>query len=178
MDQTATSKVTTDSSASAATNQPALPENRAKTRIAIGLVHLETSDEIRNAFPVMQQLRPHLANDADMLTRIQRMQQSDGYRLLAAVHDDQVVALAGYRIQENLIYGRFLYVDDLVTLDAERGGRLGARLLDEARRIARTNQCNKLVLDTGLANCLAQRFYFRQGLLSMALHFSETLTPA
>ncbi|TCT87714.1 hypothetical protein EDC48_11182 [Gibbsiella quercinecans] len=26
------------------------------------------------------------------------------------------MGLAGYRIQENLLYGRFLYLDDLVTV--------------------------------------------------------------
>lgn len=151
-----------------------IEENAAAVRLA----HLETAEQLRSAFPVMQQLRPHLQSETDMVARIQRMRQSDGYRLLAAERGGQVLALAGYRIQENLIYGRFLYVDDLITLDTARSARLGARLLDEAKAIARSQHCNRLVLDTGLANCLAQRFYFRQGLLSTALHFSEILTPA
>lgn len=37
-------------------------------------------------------------------------------RLLAGWQSQQVLGLAGYRIQENLLYGRFLYLDDLVTV--------------------------------------------------------------
>ncbi|MCJ9714285.1 GNAT family N-acetyltransferase, partial [Bordetella hinzii] len=39
----------------------------------------------------------------------------------------------------------------------------------------RREDCAQLVLDTGLGNALAQRFYFRQGLLSAALHFRQAL---
>jgi len=138
------------------------------------LRHAETDDELRACFPVMHQLRPHLADDADMLARLRRM-RADGYRLLAAWQDGQPIALAGYRLQENLIYGRFLYVDDLVVTQAQRGGRWGERLLAETERIARDAGCARLVLDTGLANALAQRFYFRQGLLTGAIRFGKSL---
>lgn len=33
-----------------------------------------------------------------------------------------------------------------------------------------------LVLDTALANAFAQRFYFREGLLTRGLHFSQELS--
>jgi len=36
----------------------------------------------------------------------------------------------------------------------------------------------RLVLDTGLANALAQRFYFRQGLLTSSMRFGKPITPA
>lgn len=71
-----------------------------------------------------------------------------------------------------MIHGRFLYVDDLVT-DAEgRGQRHGERLLQALRELGRAEGCQQLVLDTALANALAQRFYFRSGLLARGLHFS------
>ncbi len=136
------------------------------------LTHLENADQIRSAFPVMQQLRPHLNDADDLLERVQRMQKRAGYRILAVLDATNVIALAGYRLQENLIYGPFLYVDDLVTLDTERGQRCGARLLTALQDIARDAKCARLVLDTGIGNSLAQRFYFRQGLLGHGMHFS------
>ena len=139
------------------------------------LAHLENETQIRAAFAVMQQLRPHLANADDMLERVQRMQQNAGYRMLAIWNNTDVIAIAGYRLQESLIYGPFLYVDDLITLDTARGQRCGARLLQALQNIGTDAGCTRLVLDTGLANSLAQRFYFRQGLLSTALHFGMTL---
>ena len=81
------------------------------------------------------------------------------YRLLGAWRGDEPLALAGYRLDENLIYGSFLYVDDLVTHESSRGRNLGARLLDALTESARRAGCAKLVLDTGLSNALAQRLF-------------------
>jgi GNAT superfamily N-acetyltransferase len=105
-------------------------------------------------------------------------QAESGYQLLAAWLGDKVMGLAGYRIQENLLYGRFVYVDDLVVHHKARSQRLGERLLDAVRDEARPVGCTHLLLDTGLANALAQRFYFRQGLLATGLHFGQPLKTA
>jgi len=83
------------------------------------------------------------------------------------------MALAGYRLQESLLYGRFIYVDDLVARTRSQG--LGSKLMNALRDEARKLGCDHLVLDTGLGNSLAQRFYFRQGFLSKGLHFSQAL---
>ncbi len=138
------------------------------------LRHADTPGELRACFPVMQELRPHLRDEADFLARIER-QRAEGYRLMAAWHGGRPVALSGYRVQENLIYGRFLYVDDLIAAAHSRGHRWGARLLDEMEVIARAHGCVRLVLDTALSNALAQRFYFRQGMLTGAMRFAKPL---
>ena len=138
------------------------------------LHHIETEDELRACLPLMRELRPHLMDADDFTARIRRM-RDQSYRLLAGNDGGKPVALAGYRFQENLIYGRFLYVDDLVVDGTRRGGRRGARQLQPLDGKAREAGCARLVLDTGLANSLAQRFYFRQGLLSQGLHFSKNL---
>ncbi|WP_420211614.1 GNAT family N-acetyltransferase [Burkholderia aenigmatica] len=143
-------------------------------------IHLKravTDEDYRSAFDVMRELRPHLT-DADGFVRQMRRQAEQGYVLLTARHaspDDAVVALAGYRHLENTVYGRFVYVDDLVTTEHARGQRLGERLLDAVRDDARQHGCMYLILDTGLSNALAQRFYFRQGMLSRGMHFSQSL---
>ncbi|HZT87543.1 MAG TPA: GNAT family N-acetyltransferase [Stellaceae bacterium] len=143
---------------------------------AVALRHVETDAEVAACFPVMRQLRPHLANAAELVERVRR-QRGDGYRLLAAWRGETPVALAGYRVQETLIRGRFLYVDDLVTTEAERGNGHGAKLLDAAGEEGRRLGCSSLVLDTGLDNVLAHRFYYRQGMLARALRFSRDIPP-
>lgn len=143
---------------------------------AIKLTHLESDSQILAAFSVMQQLRPHLIRADDFLDRVRRMQKTDDYRILAILNNTDVIAIAGYRIQENLIHGRFLYVDDLVTLDTARGQGCGAKLLQALKVIGIEAGCTRLSLDTGLSNSLAQRFYFRQDLLSTGLHFGMPLS--
>lgn len=141
------------------------------------LRHADTQEALRACYAVMKQLRPHLQSEAEFLERVAR-QAAEGYRVLAEWQGDQPVALAGYRLQENLVYGKFLYVDDLITTEAARGSRCGARLLDALSDIAAQSGCVRLTLDTGLANALAQRFYFRQGLLTSSMRFGKSITPA
>lgn len=141
---------------------------------------VESDEDYRASFAVMHALRPHLA-DAASFAQQARRQAAQGYRLLAAWESGQdgqggrVQALAGYRLQENLLYGRFLYVDDLVTAADARGRGLGAALIDALRTEAREQACAHLVLDTALANSLGQRFYYRQGLLAAGMHFRQSL---
>ena len=140
------------------------------------LRHAESEAEIAAAFPVMRLLRPHVGDAEELVARVAR-QRAEGYRLLAAWRGDAVVGLAGYRVQENLIHGRFLYVDDLVTAEASRRLGLGGTLLDAAAAEGRRLGCRRLVLDTALDNVLAHRFYYRQGMLARALRFSREIGP-
>ncbi|MGH7095109.1 MAG: GNAT family N-acetyltransferase, partial [Stellaceae bacterium] len=117
-----------------------------------------------------------LASADELVARVRR-QRDAGYRLLGVWRGAVPVALAGYRFEENLIHGRFVYVDDLVTAAEERGNGHGARLLDAVAAIGRDAGCGRLVLDTALDNVLAHRFYYRQGLLARALRFSRPVEP-
>lgn len=135
---------------------------------------VETEQELRACYPLMKELRPQLASEDAFVAQVLRQRAQD-YHILAVWQDDEVVALAGYRYQENTVYGRFLYVDDLVTAERHRGHRWGALLLGKLTVFAEQAQCARLVLDTGLTNVLAQRFYFREGLLPGALRFGKVL---
>lgn len=133
----------------------------------------ETNDEIRACFLVMTQLRPHLAAE-EFVLRIRRQQES-GYRLAWLDADGRVTAVAGFRLLENLAWGRFLYVDDLVTDGETRsrghGERLFAWLVAEAGR----NGCGELHLDSGVQRFGAHRFYLRHGMDITSHHFGMTV---
>jgi GNAT superfamily N-acetyltransferase len=135
---------------------------------------IDSDQDYQASFNVMRELRPHLTDAAAFAAQARR-QAGQGYRLLAAWQDQEVKGLAGYRIQENLIYGRFLYVDDLVAASDARSQGLGGKLIDALREEARRQGCAHFVLDTALANALGQRFYFRNGLLARGMHFCQPL---
>ena len=143
-------------------------------RSQIEIRHIESDVDLEASFSVMKELRPHLSDPATYAAQIAR-QRAQGYRLLAAWRDDAIVGLAGYRLQDNLIYGRFIYVDDLVVTASLHRGGLGEGLLQAARQQAVALHCKHFVLDTGLHMAPAQRFYFRQGLLAKGMHFVEAL---
>ncbi len=121
----------------------------------------------------MVQLRPHLER-GEFMTRVQR-QMADGYRLAYLRTDNSVKAVAGYRVTENLAWGRFLYVDDLVTDQAARSQGYGKAMLAWLAGHARQNGCAQLHLDSGAQRKDAHRFYLREGMENAGFHFSVKL---
>ena len=75
--------------------------------------HVHTDEEIAACYDVMAELRPHVAR-ADFLPAVHAMRKG-GLRLACIRENGRVVAVAGYRIANNLFCGKHLYVDDLVT---------------------------------------------------------------
>lgn len=130
---------------------------------------VQTDEEILRCHAVMAQLRPHVPVDG-FVARIRRM-QSTGFHLAFLADEGTVRAVAGYRILDQLVSGRVLYVDDLVTDDAERSTGHGAALLTWLRERAREEGCEYLELDSGVHRAGAHRFYFRHGLSIIAYHF-------
>lgn len=123
----------------------------------------------------MKELAPHLADPKAFCEQLRR-QHEENYRLLAACGaDGTILGLAGYRAQTNTLYGRFIYLDDLVVTSRLQRSGIGADLLNKVREIARQACCAHFVLDTGLHMPLAQRLYFRNGLLAKGMHFVESL---
>src|SRR5262249_46342507 len=122
--------------------------------IASDLQLASSRDDLMACYPVVAELRPFLKDAVDWYERAIAMAEA-GYRVLAAWRQDRVVAVAGYRVMENLIHGRFLYVDDLVTAFGHRGEGVGASLLEELARIGIKERCSRLVLDTAATNANA-----------------------
>lgn len=85
----------------------------------------KTDTEIAACYPVLRELRPHIT-ESEFLSRV-RAQEKGGYLLAFVQEASGPVAVAGFRIGENLAWGRFLYVDDLVTHPTFRSKAMGPR---------------------------------------------------
>lgn len=134
-----------------------------------------TDTQISACYPIMRELRPQITQ-AQFLSRV-RSQEAAGYRLACVQADAVPVAVAGFRVAENLAWGRFLYVDDLVTLPAYRSQGHGARLLAWLRAYAAQQGCRQLHLDSGMQRKDAHRFYEREGMTRAGFHYSEIIAP-
>jgi len=132
-----------------------------------------TDAEISACYPVMRELRPHL-EQAEFLVRVRNLQHA-GYRLAFMQQPEGVVAVAGFWIRENLAWGRFMYVDDLVTLASHRSQGIGSRILAWLREYAIQEGCQQLHLDSGGQRKEAHRFYEREGVAVFGYHFAEKL---
>lgn len=128
---------------------------------------------LRAAWPVVAQLRPHLDEDGFVAQALR--QQADGWRATVLVGDGVVRAFAGWRVQEMLAHGRFLYVDDLVTDTRARSAGHGKALLDWLKAQARQLGCDSLQLDSGTQRVDAHAFYLRERLRITSFHFKGGL---
>jgi GNAT superfamily N-acetyltransferase len=134
-----------------------------------------TSDEeILATRDVMRQLQPNVPFD-EYLAVVKRMQQTEGYQLVALHDAGEVRAVAGYRIMELLHYGRIMYLDDLNTDERHRSKGYGKALLDWLKAEARAQGCGHLHLDSGVQRAQTHRFYFREGLAVNCFHFHMPL---
>ena len=137
--------------------------------------HVETDEAIADCYDVMAELRPHVSR-AEFLQKVRAM-QADGLRLACIREGGRVVAVAGYRISSNLFCGKHLYVDDLVTAEAERSKGHGKALLAWLRALAVENDCDIFHLDSGVQRKRAHQFYLRERMELSSYHFSERLKP-
>ncbi|HYW91695.1 MAG TPA: GNAT family N-acetyltransferase [Gammaproteobacteria bacterium] len=138
---------------------------------------VQRDEDIRRCHAVMRQLRPHLREAERFLARVREQMQA-GYRLACLeAPDGPVIAVAGFRTSENLAWGRFLYVDDLVVDEAWRSAGHGGRMLEWLKRQAAAQGCAQLHLDSGVQRPDAHRFYQREGLMLSSYHFQIALGP-
>jgi GNAT superfamily N-acetyltransferase len=138
-------------------------------------IQLVTSDtQIFKCFSVLSQLRPHLKQE-DFLTQVQRQQQQ-GYQVAFSERDEQVIAVAGFRISECLAWGQHLYVYDLVVGAAERSQGHGQQLFEWLIDFAKLHHCQQLHLDSGVQRFAAHRFYLQQRMHISSHHFSLLLS--
>lgn len=136
---------------------------------------LASDDDIALAYPVVQQLRPHL-DRGDLIGAVNR-QRREGFRCAGLFVEGVCLGFAGFRIQHMLAHGRILYVDDLVTEQNEHGSGYGTRLIKWLIGLARAEGCDSLQLDSGCHRTEAHAFYFRRGLRIKSFHFSIALHP-
>ncbi len=126
--------------------------------------------QVADCYPVMSQLRPHL--DKDTFQQKVTRQIENGYQLVYLVDHKNIQAVAGYRIGNSLAWGKFLYIEDLVTDQDSRSKGYGKKLLDWLLNEAKQQQCDQLHLDSGMQRVDAHRFYERENLVFSSKHFT------
>ena len=130
--------------------------------------------EVRSCWPAFQELRPHLRSEEELVERWRAQGHEDLVRFLDGLvaEGDRVSAAAVYRLIRTLAWGRILYVDDLVALQASHRRGLGTALLKYLQGEARRLGCDAVHLDTGYHRHLAHRAYLRNGFRIDCLHLS------
>ena len=133
----------------------------------------ESDIEIGSCYPVMKELRPNI-DQSDFIEKI-RVQMHEQYRLAYLESDSVVTTVAGFRTGHNLAWGKYMYIDDLVTAKNSQGKGFGRRLLSWLISNAEDMNCNQVHLDSGTQRNKAHRFYLGTGFDIKSFHFSKEL---
>lgn len=129
-------------------------------------------DWLVRAETVHRQLRPDLP--ADYVGRLRAVFMNGG-RLAVAAEDGAVRAVTLWRLIENTYEGRRLYVDDLVTDEAQRSRGFGKVMLDWLQAKAMQLGCDVIALDSGVQRAGAHKFYFREGMFVPSFCFRKVI---
>ncbi len=129
-----------------------------------------TDDEILATYAVMSQLRPHI-QESDYLRLVKSQQAEVGFQLAALTEDGRIICVAGFRLCRSLGWGKYLYVDDLVTDEERRSTGAGKAMFDWLVAYARSQQCDELRLDSAVERHEAHRFYLRERMDIACFHF-------
>src|SRR5262245_1378045 len=97
----------------------------------------------------MVELRPHLDRDT-FLAQCARQRAQAGYQIAFVETEVTIRSVAGFRMSEALAWGRYLYVDDLVTRQVDHGKGYGRVLMEWMIGYARANNCDSFHLDSGV----------------------------
>lgn len=131
--------------------------------------------ETASAFAALSVLRPKLQDINSFVEQVNHVQRKQGYRLFGIFEDgiNNAVAVCGFREEMNLVSGRHMHIDDLVTLPQYRKNGYGTRLLSEIQNIARQEGISQIHIDSNVGGerTTAHRIYFQHGFEIGAYHF-------
>ncbi len=122
----------------------------------------ESDSEIRACHAIVRELREHVSVD-ELVQHVVDGRES-GFRLAFARSDGEIVAAAGFRVGRSLAWGKFVYVDDLVVRESDRGKGFGGALLDWIVEFAKSLDCQQVCLDSGAQRFQTHRFYLKHGM--------------
>ena len=114
-----------------------------------------TEPELKQIFPIINQLRPHL-NFEEYFKIVKNM---PAYQIFCLFKNEEVVSYIGFAKMLNLYYGNHIWVYDLVTDKTKQGQGYGKILLSYVEKYAKDNKLSCIALSSGLERTNAHKFY-------------------
>jgi len=131
---------------------------------------------LRQAFPVVSQLRPHLGLEEYIKLTITMKPQ--GYQIFCLCKNEKITSYAGIAILTNLYYGKHIWVYELVTDNSERSNGYGKMLLSHIEAYAKDCSANCVALSSGLEKVGAHNFYENlMGYSKVSYVFKKLILP-
>jgi len=138
------------------------------------IIVAQTREQIEFCKEIIFAFRPDL-EEATYQDLIMHMITNESYKLAYLPNHDNTKAAAfiGYRTMHMLLMGWMIYVDDLYTDPAYRGGGFAGKLLDFVAGKAAYTGIKTIHLDSGYDLHDAHRLYLNKGYVLACNHFAK-----
>lgn len=135
--------------------------------------------ESAQVYEAMLRLRPGIGSREDFARTVDEVLRPEGYRLAGSFADghDEAAAVAGFRVINNLAWGKALYCDDLSSRPEFRRQGHASQLVDWMIEEARRLGCGQFHLESGVGveRQDAHRLYMNKGMRISSHHFQLNL---
>lgn len=135
---------------------------------------VQSRDDLDRTFDVMSQLRPQY-DRAHYVSYVYETLIPAGLNVAYLEEDGAIRCVSGFRISASLAWGKYIYVDDIVSEDKGRSRGYGKHMLDWIARHGKEQGCGEMHLDSGVQRHAAHRFYLRERMDIVFYHFKRVL---
>ncbi len=137
------------------------------------IVEITSADDIVETYPIIRQLYTELTEEKyrEYVTELLGL----GYRRVIAKVGDTCVASAGFLMGVHFRFGKYIYVNDLVTDEDKRSCGAGKALLDWIAAEGKAQHCTTITLACNVDRHRSHRFYFREGYRIHGYYFMKQL---
>jgi GNAT superfamily N-acetyltransferase len=134
---------------------------------------LKTIKEMLSVFDVLSHMYPSMTKEEYDSITPDRVK--DGYRMLGVFDGEKCVCTGGFWISYRFYCGKFIQLDNMVTIPKYRSKGVGKLITDQIKNIGKTEGCAKVLIDTYVENFEAHRFFFREGFIIRGYHLNYKL---
>ena len=140
----------------------------------ITIKEFKTKAEIMLGYPIIHQLYDKMSEET-YANYIDEMTKGDNYHMIAAYHDKNLVAVAGYWILTRFFCDRYIQIGNMVVDKEHRSKKIGAKLLKYVENKGKEAGCKKYILDSYTENKKSHKLYFKEGFFVEGLHFMKDI---
>lgn len=134
---------------------------------------LTSIDDMVAIFPVLSNMYPDLS--IEEYKEIIPKRKVEGYRMVGVFDGEKCVCAAGFWVGVRFYCGKFIQLDNMVSMPEARSKGAGKMLVDWIKAVGKTEGCNKIILDTYVENFEAHKFFLREDFLIRGYHLNYNL---
>lgn len=139
------------------------------------ITEIKTFHEATQYLELFLELYDKRKGTESILSDLEDMFTNYHYVLLVAVVEGKPAGICGISFNKLIYSGKFIQLSNLFVRPEYRKSGIASKLIHKVRNIAKTNEIEKIMLDSYVSNFDSHKTYFREGFHLDAFHFALRL---